>query len=217
MHEPYTLESWIVGYCIAGTTWKKAKETACDVELSLSDFTSLPQPLTRENTSSFWNRLPCARLQSSKRSNKYKKKDKYQTYSVTEKFNIEKYTAEYGAARIYCVFSKCHISVQSESILYDYLNVKEILARYRHDIWKLSDSNEIQTYNHLVFKRFSKTIYLPKKASLAKWSSVRLWTKWLWVWFLLEKVWIAKICLEKFSIMSEKLFAINLMPWLSKI
>ena len=178
---------------------KKAKETACDVELSLSDFTSLPQPLTRENTSSFWNRLPCARLQSSKRSNKYKKKDKYQTYSVAEKFSIGKYTAEYGAARIYCVFLKCHISVQSESILYDYLNVKEILARYRHDIWKLSGSNEIQTYSHLVFKRFSQTIHLPKKASLAKWSSVLLWPKWLRVWFLLEKVWIAKLCLEKFS------------------
>ena len=199
MHEPYIFGSWIVGSCIAGTTWMKAKETACHVELSLSDFTSLPQPLTRENTSSFWNRPPFARLESSKRSNKYKKKDKYQTYSVAEKFNIGTYTTEYGAARIYSVFLKCHISVQSESTLYDYLNVKEILARYRHDIWKLSDSNEIQTYNHLVFKRFSQTIHLPKKASLAKWSSVRLWPKWLRVWFLLEKVWIAKLCLEKFS------------------
>ena len=199
MHEPYILGSWIVGSCIAGTTWMKAKETACHVELSLSDFTSLSQPLTRENTSSFWNRPPFARLESGKRSNKYKKKDKYQTYSVAEKFNIGKYTAEYGAARIYCMFLKCHISVQSESILYDYLNVKEILARYRHDIWKLSGSNEIQTYSHLVFKRFSQTIHLPKKASLAKWSSVLLWPKWLRVWFLLEKVWIAKLCLEKFS------------------
>ena len=199
MHEPYILGSWIVGSCIAGTTWMKAKETACHVELSLSDFTSLSQPLTRENTSSFWNRPPFARLESGKRSNKYKKKDKYQTYSVAEKFNIGTYTTEYGAARIYSVFLKCHISVQSESTLYDYLNVKEILTRYRHDIWKLSGSNEIQTYSHLVFKRFSQTIHLPKKASLAKWSSVLLWPKWLRVWFLLEKVWIAKLCLEKFS------------------
>ena len=34
--------------------------------------------------------------------------------------------------------------------------------------WKYEkcDSNEIQTYNHLVFKRFSQTIYLPKIASV---------------------------------------------------
>ena len=34
------------------------------------------------------------------------------------------------------------------------LNVKELLARGRHHIWSLSDSNEIQsTHNHLVRKR----------------------------------------------------------------
>ena len=215
MHEPYILGSWIVGSCIAGTTWMKAKETACHVELSLSDFTSLSQPLTRENTSSFWNRPPFARLESGKRSNKYKKKDKYQTYSVAEKFNIGKYTAEYGAARIYCVFLKCHISVQSESILYDYLNVKEILARYRHDIWKLSGSNEIQTYSHLVFKRFSQTIHLPKRPV---WPNGRVYFYDLngcgfdscWKKFELQNfVWKNLVCLS--------LFANNLMPWLSKI
>ena len=36
----------------------------------------------------------------------------------------------------------------------------------------LSDSNGIQTHNHLVCKQ---------TANLAKWLSVRLPTKWLWV------------------------------------
>ena len=33
------------------------------------------------------------------------------------------------------------------------LNVTELLARSRHHIWSLSDSNEIRTRNHLVRKR----------------------------------------------------------------
>ena len=43
----------------------------------------------------------------------------------------------------------------------------------------LSDSNEIQTHNHLVRKRALNV--LAKLASLDKWLSVRLRTKWLWV------------------------------------
>ena len=46
---------------------------------------------------------------------------------------------------------------QSESTLYCCLNVKELLARNRREIWNLSD------------------------CSLAKWLSVRLRTTWLWV------------------------------------
>ena len=41
------------------------------------------------------------------------------------------------------------------------------------DIWYLSVSNEIRTHNHLVCKRTLK--------HLAKWLSVRLRTKWLWI------------------------------------
>ena len=59
------------------------------------------------------------------------------------------------------------------------LNVKEFLARSRHHISSLSDSNEIRTYNHLVRKRTLN--HLAKLASLAKWLSIRLRTKWLWV------------------------------------
>ena len=43
--------------------------------------------------------------------------------------------------------------LQSESTHYGGLNVKELLARNRRDIWSLSDCNETRTYNHLVRKR----------------------------------------------------------------
>ena len=42
---------------------------------------------------------------------------------------------------------------ESESTLYSCLNVKELLARNKHHIRSLSDSNRIQTHNLLVFKR----------------------------------------------------------------
>ena len=52
---------------------------------------------------------------------------------------------------------------QSKSTLYSCLNVKELLAWSRHHIWRLSDCNRTRL------------------ASLAKWLSVCLRTKWLWV------------------------------------
>ena len=42
---------------------------------------------------------------------------------------------------------------QSESTLYSCLNVKELLARSRREIWRWSDCNWIRTHNHLVHKR----------------------------------------------------------------
>ena len=39
---------------------------------------------------------------------------------------------------------------RSESTRYSWINVKELLARNRYDIWSLSDSNGIRTHNHLV-------------------------------------------------------------------
>ena len=50
------------------------------------------------------------------------------------------------------------------------LNVKELIARSRCHILSLSDSNGIQTHNHLVRKRTFN--HLAKLASLAKWLSV---------------------------------------------
>ena len=103
---------------------------------------------------------------------------------------------------------------QSESTIYSCLNVKELLARSRLEIWNLSDCNWTRTHNHLVHKRtlnhlaklaffflfffFSFLIYgynfvsllgqtrqwqrgEYELSSLAKWLSVRLRTKWLWV------------------------------------
>ena len=61
---------------------------------------------------------------------------------------------------------------QTESTLCSYLNVKERLARSRHEIWSLSDCNWARTHSHLVHKQTLN--------HLAKLVSVRLWTKWLW-------------------------------------
>ena len=69
----------------------------------------------------------------------------------------------------------CHVTYafESESTLYSCLNVKELLARSRREIWRWSDCNWTRTQNHLVLKRTLN--------SLAKWLSVRLRTKWFWV------------------------------------
>ena len=42
---------------------------------------------------------------------------------------------------------------QCESTLYSCLNVKELFAQNKHNIWSLSDSNTIQTHNHIVCKQ----------------------------------------------------------------
>ena len=42
---------------------------------------------------------------------------------------------------------------QSESTLYNCLNVKELFARSRREIWSLSDCNLTRTHNHLANKR----------------------------------------------------------------
>ena len=62
---------------------------------------------------------------------------------------------------------------QSESTLYSCLNIKELLARNKRDIWSLSDSNGIRTHNHLVGKRTLNQLGKP-----AKWSSCVVSTYW---------------------------------------
>ena len=59
------------------------------------------------------------------------------------------------------------------------LNVKELLARSRHHICGLSDSTMIRIHNHLVLNEHLTL------ASLVKWLSVRLQTKWFWVQIML--------------------------------
>ena len=60
----------------------------------------------------------------------------------------------------------CHVTYafQGESTLYICLNVKELLARNRRDIWSLSDCNGTRTHKHLVRKRT-----LSHFAKLTKW------------------------------------------------
>ena len=84
--------------------------------------------------------------------------------------------------KIYLTVGSYHVTYvfQSESTLYSCLNVKELLARSRRDIWRLSDCNVTRTHNHLVCKRTVN--HLAKLSSLDKWSSARLRTKWLWFW-----------------------------------
>ena len=56
---------------------------------------------------------------------------------------------------VHLTVSSCHVmyAFQSESTLYNYLNVKELLARNRWNFWKLSDCNWTRTQNHLVRQR----------------------------------------------------------------
>ena len=60
------------------------------------------------------------------------------------------------------------------------MNVKELLAWNKRDMWSFSDCNGIRTHKHLVRKR--TLIHLYKLVSLAKWLSVLLQT-WLLILF----------------------------------
>ena len=75
----------------------------------------------------------------------------------------------------------CHVTYafQSESTLYSCLNVKELVALSRREIWSLRDCNWTQTHNHLVLKQ---TLNHLTKLYL------HLWTKWLWVQVQLQSL-----------------------------
>ena len=51
---------------------------------------------------------------------------------------------------VMCTFQSC--TFQSESTFYICLNLKELLAQNRRDIWSLSDCNWTRTHNFLVCK-----------------------------------------------------------------
>ena len=74
---------------------------------------------------------------------------------------------------IFSTLCSCHVTYafQSESALYICMNVKELLARIRREIWSLSDCNWTRAQNHLVRKRT-----LNHLAKLAKWLSCVLST-----------------------------------------
>ena len=65
-----------------------------------------------------------------------------------------------------CIFLSYHVRFQSKSTLIICLNVKQLLARNKRDIWILSDCNGAQTHNHLVRKRTFNSL-----ANLGKWLS----------------------------------------------
>ena len=69
---------------------------------------------------------------------------------------------------VHLTVCSCHVTYtfQSESTLYSCLNVKELLARSRHKLWRRSDFNLTRTQNHLVLNRT-----LNHLAKLAKWLS----------------------------------------------
>ena len=74
------------------------------------------------------------------------------------------------------ILTACYYHVmyafQGESTLYNCLNVNELLARDRRDIWSLSDSNGIRTHHHLLHKRTLTCSFMNEHLR------VRLWTKW---------------------------------------
>ena len=81
---------------------------------------------------------------------------------------------------IFVTVCSCHVTYafQSESTLYSCLNVKELLARSRREIWRLSHCNWTLT-------------------SLARWLSVCLRTKWFWVRVKLQSFILLLILREK--------------------
>ena len=79
------------------------------------------------------------------------------------------------------------------------LNVKEILARSRPEIWSLSDCNWTRTHSHLVHKQT-----LNHLAKLVEWLSVSLWTKWLWVRVQLQSLKAIDFLAKIFTHLIEK-------------
>ena len=92
---------------------------------------------------------------------------------------------------IYLTVCFCHVTYafQSESTLYSCLNVKELLAWSRRQIWRWSDCDWTRTQNHLVLKRTLNhlaklamgvclRVVSVSRISVRLWLSVRLRTKW---------------------------------------
>ena len=126
--------------------------------------------------------------------------------SMYVKFLVHKFLRDLLSFHFVCMFLHVTYAFQSESTSYSCLNVKELLARNRRDIWNLSDCNRTWTCNHLVRKRTFN--HLAKLASLAKWLSVRLRTKRLWVRVLLQSLnfhFVFKITISKMRNFCSKL------------
>ena len=78
-------------------------------------------------------------------------------------------SCEYLSARfiwLYIIVNHVTYAFQRESTLSSCLNVKELLAWNRRDIWCISDTKRTRTHNHLVRKQTFNHL-----AKLAKWLS----------------------------------------------
>ena len=73
--------------------------------------------------------------------------------------------------RIVCSYRVTY-AFQSESTLYICLNVKELLAQSRREIWSLSDCNWTRTHNQLVRKRTLNHLAKLAKNFLNDWAVV---------------------------------------------
>ena len=113
----------------------------------------------------------------------------------------------------------CHVTYvfQIESTLYHSLNVKELLAQSRHEIWSWSDCSWTWTQNHLVRKRtLNHLTKLVQWLSLAKWLIVCLRTKWFWVRVQLQSLEHVKHTIFIFRPIKkifQKLKAMRIGPW----
>ena len=75
---------------------------------------------------------------------------------VSERYFSKKYQNSDGNHSVVILpvcFYHVTFAFQSEPTLHSCLNVKDLLARNRRNIWNLSDWNETRTNNHLVRKR----------------------------------------------------------------
>ena len=68
-----------------------------------------------------------------------------------------------GTMHLTLCYHQVTYAVQSESIFYIFLNIKELLARNRCDIWRLSNCNWIRTHNHLAQKATLNQLAEPTK------------------------------------------------------
>ena len=70
------------------------------------------------------------------------------------------YAKWFSKLRILWKMTVCyyHVIAGFSVNLHNCLNAMKLLAQNKHNIWSLSDSNEIQTHNHLVCKQ-TPTIY----------------------------------------------------------
>ena len=80
----------------------------------------------------------------------------YQSYLQRQQFSATMISKDSKVCKKSVCSRHVTYAFQSESTLYSCLNLKELLARSRHEIWRLSDCSWTRTHNHLVYKRTLK-------------------------------------------------------------